>query len=70
MYLKGEVKGSDRFRFVYNFQLSISLTVRDRVMMSHHACISRISRVLTVVSLQRLKMEAFIPAPADLKCCL
>ena len=41
------------------------LCVHDRVMMSHDASTSGISRVLTVASLQRLKMEALIPAPAD-----
>ena len=39
------------------------LSVRDRVMTSHGACISETSRVLT--SLQWLKMEALIPAPAE-----
>ena len=34
-------------------------------MMSHDACTSETSRVLTVASLQRLKMEALIPAPVD-----
>ena len=33
-------------------------------MTSHDACSSETSRVLTVASLQRLKMEALIPAPA------
>ena len=41
------------------------LHVRDRVMMMHDACTSETSQVLTVASLQRLKMEALIPAPAD-----
>ena len=41
------------------------LHVRDRVMMSCGACISGSSKVLTVASLQRLKLEAFIPASAD-----
>ena len=41
------------------------LHVRDRVMTSHDACTSGTSRVLTLASLQRLKMEALIPAPAD-----
>ena len=41
------------------------LYVRDRVVTSHDSCTSRTSRVLTVASLQRLKMEALIPAPAD-----
>ena len=35
------------------------------MMTSHDACTSGTSRVLTVASLQRLKMEALIPAPAD-----
>ena len=39
--------------------------IRDRVMMSHDACTSRMSWVLKVASLLRLKMEALIPAPAD-----
>ena len=39
--------------------------VHDRVMPSHDACTSGISRVLTVASLQRLKVEALIPAPAN-----
>ena len=34
-------------------------------MRSHDACTSGTSRVLTVASLQRLKMEALIRAPAD-----
>ena len=41
------------------------LHVHDRVMTLHDACTSETSRVLTVASLQRLKMEALIPAPAD-----
>ena len=41
------------------------LRVRDKVMTTHDACTSRTSRVLIVASLQRLKMEALIPAPAD-----
>ena len=41
------------------------LRVNDRVMTSHNVCTSGTSRVLTVVSLQRLKMEALILAPAD-----
>ena len=41
------------------------LRVRDRVMTSHDACTSGTSRVLTVASLQRLRMDALIPAPAD-----
>ena len=39
--------------------------VRDTVMTSHDVCTSGTSRVLTVASLQRLKIEALIPAPAD-----
>ena len=39
--------------------------VRERVMMSLDACTSGNSRVLTVASLQRLKMEVIIPAHAD-----
>ena len=38
------------------------LRIRVRVMMPHDTCISR---VFTVALLQRLKMEALIPAPAD-----
>ena len=41
------------------------LRVCDRVMASHDACTSETSRVLTVASLQRLKMEALIPEPDD-----
>ena len=41
------------------------LRVRDRVMTSHDTCTSGTSRVLTVVSLQRLKLEALILSPAD-----
>ena len=41
------------------------LRVRDRVMTSHDSCTSEAFRVLTVVALQSLKMEALIPAPAD-----
>ena len=41
------------------------LRVRDRVMTLHGACTSGTSRVLTVASLQRLKMKALILAPAD-----
>ena len=41
------------------------LHVRDRTMTSHDACDCGTSPVLTVASLQRLKMEALIPAPAD-----
>ena len=36
-----------------------------KVMTSHDACTSGTSGVLTVASLQRLNMEALIPAPAD-----
>ena len=36
-----------------------------RVMMSHGACTSGTSRILTIASLHRLKMEILIPAPAD-----
>ena len=36
-------------------------------MTSHDSCISGTSRDITVASLQRLKMEALIPAPADCK---
>ena len=41
------------------------LRVLDRIMTSHDSCTSGISRVLTVASLQRLRMETLIPAPAD-----
>ena len=41
------------------------LRIRDRAMTSHDVCTSGSSRVLTVVSLQRLKVEVLIPAPAD-----
>ena len=41
------------------------LRVCDRVTTSHEACTSGTSRVLKVASLQQLKMETFIPAPAD-----
>ena len=41
------------------------LRVRDRAMLSHDACTSGTSQVLTIASLQRLKMEALIPAPTD-----
>ena len=34
-------------------------------MTSHDACTSGTFRVLTVTALKRLKMESFIPAPAD-----
>ena len=44
---------------------SIILRVRDKVMMSHDAYTSWTSRLITVASLQRLKMEALIPVPAD-----
>ena len=40
------------------------LRVRDRVITSHAACTSGNSRVLAVASLQRLKTNALIPAPA------
>ena len=40
------------------------LHVRERVMSSHDSCTSGTSRVMTVASLQRLKLEAFIPASA------
>ena len=39
--------------------------LRDRVMTSHKACTSGTSRLLTVASLQQLKMKALIPAPTD-----
>ena len=42
-----------------------TVCVRDRVMASHDACTSGTYRVLTVAFLQRLRMEAFIPTPAD-----
>ena len=43
----------------------------DRIMTSYDACTSRTSRVLVVASLQRLTMEALIPAPAlTVKCDL
>ena len=38
---------------------------RDRVMASHDACTSGTSQVLTLVSLQRFKMEALIPVATD-----
>ena len=41
------------------------LHVHDRVMTSYDACTSRISQVLPIASLQRLKIEALIPAPAN-----
>ena len=41
------------------------LRARDRVMTSHNVCTSGTYQVLTVASLQRLKVEALIPAPAD-----
>ena len=59
-------QASDQSAAVYFFQLSISFTVRDRVM-SHDACTSGTSRVLTIASLQRLKLEALIPTPAGCK---
>ena len=43
------------------------LRVRDRVMSSHYACIRGTTLVVTVAPLQRLKMEALIPVPADCK---
>ena len=39
--------------------------VRDRILTSHDACTSGTYRDFTVASLQRLKMEALIPAPAN-----
>ena len=39
--------------------------LRDSVMTSHEAYTSGTSRVLTVASLQRLKMEALIPTHLD-----
>ena len=39
--------------------------LRDRVVTSYDACISGTSRVPTVASFQRLKMEALISAPAE-----
>ena len=42
-----------------------SYSVYERVMTSHDTCTSGTFRVLTVASLQRLKMEALIPAPSD-----
>ena len=39
------------------------LHVRHRVVMKHDGCTSGTSRVITVESLQRFKMEALIPAP-------
>ena len=39
--------------------------VHDRVMASHDACTSGTFQVLTVASLQQLKMEALIPTPTD-----
>ena len=41
------------------------LRVCDKVMTSQGDCTSGTSRVLTLASLQRLKMEAHTPAPAD-----
>ena len=41
------------------------LRIRDRVMTSHDTCISRTSLLLTVISLQRLKMKVLITAPSD-----
>ena len=42
------------------------LRVCDREITSHGACTSGTSLVLTVASLQRLKMEALVPAPAGM----
>ena len=44
------------------------LHVRDRAMTLHDACTSGTSRVLTVASLQRLKMEALIPEYRRFRC--
>ena len=41
------------------------MQVIDRVMTSHNTCSSWTSRVLIVASLQRLKMVALIPTPAN-----
>ena len=41
------------------------LRIRSRVMSSHDACTSGSSEVLTVASMQRLKLEALFPAPVD-----
>ena len=41
------------------------LCVHDRVMTSHDGWASGTSQVLTVASLEQLKMEALIPAPAN-----
>ena len=41
------------------------LHVLDRVMTSNNACTSGTSRVLTVASLQRLKVETLIPPHVD-----
>ena len=48
------------------------LRALDRVTTLHDVCTSGTSRVLTVASLQRLKMETLIPAPAEceLRCVL
>ena len=43
----------------------IACTVHDRVMTSHDPCTCRNSRVLTIASLQGLKMEALIPVPTE-----
>ena len=51
--------------FVYFGKPFMNVRVRDRVRTSHDACTSGTSRVLTVASLQLLKLEALIPAPAD-----
>ena len=41
------------------------LRVRDRVTTTHDACTSGTFRVLTVASLQLLKLKALIPVPAN-----
>ena len=41
------------------------LRVCDRVLSTHGTCTSGTFRVLTVASLQRLKMEALVPVPTD-----
>ena len=54
------------FRFSYVTGSSLTSPGEPHmVMTSYDACNSGTSRVLTVASLQRLKMEALIPAPAD-----
>ena len=50
---------------VLNHLLRKATCVHDRVMTSHDARTTGTSRVLTLPSLQRLKMEALIPAPPD-----